>query len=357
MQTLARSTDELLALLSSNKAELDRIVLDFLPKVHDEESISQLYEMMSDYPRRGGKGIRGLMCVLWCELFGGDREDALITASALEIFQNWILIHDDIEDESDLRRGSPVLHKKYGVSLSINAGDALHGKMWELLLKNRSRLGDATTLSILSEFCTMLNETTEGQQMELSWTTENDWSINENDYFLMVTKKSAWYTCITPSKLGVIISSHKSAPPNKELLDLLVATGKHLGIAFQIIDDVLNLTASQAKYGKEIRGDIYEGKRTLMLIHLLNQSSADDKAKIVSIMAKPRSLKTETEVNWVIDKMESSGSLEYARSVARDYYEKSIEWFDRITRGLDSSRSETKQTIKLLYEYAAQRDY
>jgi geranylgeranyl diphosphate synthase type II len=354
---LARSSDELISLLSENKSELDKIALDFLPKSHDVAPIASLYEMMRDYPRRGGKGIRGLMCILWCELFGGKREDALITASALEIFQNWILIHDDIEDESDLRRGSPVLHKKYGVALSINAGDALHGKMWEMLLRNEDKLGASTTISVLSEFCTMLNETTEGQQMELTWTTTNNWDIEEKDYFLMVTKKAAWYTCIAPSRLGVIISRAKKAPPDSDLLNSLVTTGTHLGIAFQIIDDVLNLTASQEKYGKEIRGDIYEGKRTLMLIHLLNNSTTGQKEKIIQIMSKPRTAKTESEVSHIYELMIQVGSIDYARRVAKDYYEKSIMWFERITESEGLAHSDTKRTIKLLYEYAAQRDY
>ncbi len=355
---LAKSTDELLSLLSRNKAELDQIALDYLPRSHSDPSISNLYEMMRDYPKRGGKGIRGLMCILWCQLFGGTREDALVTAAALEIFQNWILIHDDIEDESDLRRGSPVLHKKYGVPLSINAGDALHGKMWQLLLSNRDRLGERTTISVLSEFCTMLNETTEGQHIELSWSCSDNWDVDEQDYFLMVTKKAAWYTCIAPSRLGVMLSSSKSkTPPSIELLDRLITTGKHLGIAFQIIDDVLNLTASQEKYGKEILGDIYEGKRTLMLIHCLKESSEAERNHMISVLSKPRLSKTEDEVRDIFEKMGSSGSIDYARRVAQEHYEKSIHWFEEITSDEGAAHPDSKETIKLLYEYAAQRDY
>src|SRR5579864_903366 len=204
---LRTETQNLLDMLGSNKKLLDRIVLDFLPRSAESTEIQLLYDMMRDYPSRGGKGLRGSLCLLWCELFSGKKQNALVTASALELFQNWILIHDDIEDQSDLRRGQPSLHRKYGVELSINAGDALHGKMWELILSNENDLGAETTLSVCSEFTRMLNETTEGQQIELAWTRGNKWEINEDDYLLMVTKKSAWYTCISPSRLGVILAT------------------------------------------------------------------------------------------------------------------------------------------------------
>jgi geranylgeranyl diphosphate synthase, type II len=351
---MASSKDELIALLSENKAELDQIALNFLPANHSNPSIDSLYRMMRDYPKRGGKGLRGLLCILWCQLFGGTRDNALITSAALELFQNWILIHDDIEDESDLRRGSPALHKKYGIPLSINAGDALHGKMWELLLHNRDKLGDAVTVSILSEFCNMLNETTEGQQMELDWTVTNNWKIREEDYFLMVTKKAAWYTCITPSRLGLLISGNRK---KAEIFDQLNGMGTNLGIAFQIVDDILNLTASQDKYGKEILGDIYEGKRTLMMIDLLRKVSLSEKDEIISILSKPRSQKSESEVSRIFTMMKAKGSIEYARSVALRFYQKSNESFENMIKGESLNENDTSHTMKLLFEYLAKRDY
>jgi geranylgeranyl diphosphate synthase, type II len=352
------SETELTAILSNNKKALDKIALDFLPSSHSESTIAKLYDMMRDYPLRGGKGIRGTLCILWCELFGGNREDALTTAAALELFQNWILIHDDIEDESDMRRGSPVLHKKYGVPLSINAGDALHGKMWQLLLKNRDNLSEEMTLDILSQFSEMLNETTEGQQIELAWNSEGNWTIEEKDYLLMVTKKSSWYTCIIPSRLGLILSRAKlGTKSNPDLLEKLVPTGRDLGISFQITDDILNLTASESKYGKEILGDLYEGKRTLMLIHLLRNSSPSERQEIVRTLSKPRSAKSDSEVKQIFQLMKQKGSIDYAKQIALQYYKRSLESFERIPVGDSSSSKAAKNTIKQLYEYLARRDY
>jgi geranylgeranyl diphosphate synthase, type II len=353
--------NRLLEILASNKQELDKIVLDFLPRNSDSPEIKSLYDMMRDYPGRGGKGLRGTMCLLWCEMFRGKRESALITAASLELFQNWILIHDDIEDQSDLRRGQPALHKKYGTELAINAGDALHGKMWELLLSNKNSLGEDLTLRILSEFSQMLNETTEGQQMELMWTTKNDWNISERDYLLMVTKKAAWYTCITPCRLGVLVStsSHANhdAKKTSEVLEKIVAFGINLGIAFQIVDDVLNLTADESKYGKEILGDLFEGKRTLMLIHLLVSIDRGARENIIEILSKPRNQKTNSEIQFVFNEMRKSGSIDYAKRVAKRHASEALAQFEQILEECGNTDPSKTKLTRSLIKYVSSRDY
>ncbi|HZW57037.1 MAG TPA: polyprenyl synthetase family protein [Nitrososphaerales archaeon] len=373
--------ERLKATLAENKKELDALVLQFLPKTHKSKQISNLYEMMRDYPSRGGKGLRGTLCIMWCELFGGRREEALVTAAALELFQNWILIHDDIEDKSDMRRGAPALHKKYGLELAINVGDALHGKMWELLLTNSDIIGKEATLEILSEFANMLNETTEGQQMELAWTTHNEWDIDEEDYLLMVTKKAAWYTCISPSRMGAIIAvrslssltqatsfgkpihaiitnqGKRDKHPNG-IMERLVGLGTDLGISFQIIDDVLNLTAEESKYGKEILGDLYEGKRTLMVIHLLRKSDESTRSKIIGYLSKRREEKSREEMKYVFNRMKEYGSIDYAIDFARKHSEKALSEFDELTRIADGGiTSDRCLELRGLLEYLTNRDY
>jgi len=287
----------------------------------------------------------------------------LVTSASLELFQNWILIHDDIEDQSDLRRGQPSLHRKYGVELSINAGDALHGKMWELILSNENDLGAETTLSLCSEFTRMLNETTEGQQIELAWTRGNKWEINMDDYLLMVTKKSAWYTCISPSRLGVILSTKDSLSSierprmTQDLLEKLVVIGTSFGIAFQIVDDVLNLTADESKYGKEILGDLFEGKRTLMLIHLLNTLGDADKTRVISELSKPRENKTVEEMKEIYQLMVSSGSIDYARKIAMAHSKKAMKLFEESLADQAKGRPEIYEQTKKLLHYLSSRDY
>ncbi len=352
---LRTETQNLLDMLSSNKKLLDKIVLDFLPRSAESTEIQLLYDMMRDYPSRGGKGLRGSLCLLWCEMFSGKKQNALVTASALELFQNWILIHDDIEDGSDLRRGLPALHKKHGIELSINAGDALHGKMWELLLTNKRAMGADLTLNILAEFTRMLNETTEGQQIELSWTCLNNWEISEKDYLVMVTKKAAWYTCITPCRLGVLLSSvgkdDEESLERTKTLERIVDFGTNLGIAFQIVDDVLNLTADEAKYGKEILGDLFEGKRTIMLIHLLDHLEKKRKTQVLEILSKQRSEKSADEIRWVFDLMIESGSIDYARGVASNHSRLAMESFDELTSEQSKIHPRIYRQTRSLLEY------
>ncbi len=134
----------------------------------------------------------------------------------------------------------------------------------------------------MAEFARMIDETTEGQQMELRWVVENDWGMSEADYYLMCTKKTSWYTVISPMRLGGFVAG---APPSS--VESLVEPGKKLGVGFQIHDDVLNLSAG-SKYGKETADDLLEGKRTLILIKLLSAANPQDKARIVEIFSMSR---------------------------------------------------------------------
>ncbi len=270
------------------KSRVDRLVLeDLLPKSHSIAEVELLYRMMRDYPERGGKGMRPYICVTSCRAFGGSEQDILLTAACLELFQNWILIHDDIEDGSELRRGAPALHRKYDWTLALNTGDALHARMWEALLRNRETLGGERTMDIMDEFARMINETTEGQQMELSWVATKTWNLTEQDYYRMCTKKTSWYTIISPLRLGGI-----AVGAGAEALSSLIEAGADLGVAFQIHDDVLNLSAG-AKYGKQYADDLLEGKRTLILIRLLQTTTREEKQRAVELFAMSRAERKE----------------------------------------------------------------
>lgn len=335
--------------LKSNKESVDKFILDFLPKRDDVKEVQNFYDMMRDYPSRPGKGLRSSLCIITCETFGGKREKAIRTAAALEVFQNWILIHDDIEDSSEMRRGEPVLHRKYGIPIAINIGDALHAKMWDVLMDNQKVLSQSKTLELVNEFLRMINETTEGQHIELSWVTNNRWTQTEKDYYLMVDKKTSWYTCISPIRLGAII-----ADVDKSNLDALIPFGSILGTAFQIQDDILNLKGDEKKYGKEQAGDIMEGKRTLMLIHLLNRSDPNDREKVLEIMNKSRSKRTTSEVDEILNFMEKYGSIDYAKTKAEKYALEAKKRFNKIFLNIPTSHS---KTLEELIDFMVQREW
>ncbi|MFN3622196.1 MAG: polyprenyl synthetase family protein, partial [Nitrososphaerales archaeon] len=300
--------------------------------------------MLRDYPSRPSKGLRAALCMLTCEAFGGQRNLCVPTAAAIEIFQSWVLIHDDIEDDSEMRRGQPVLHRKFGIPMAINAGDALHGKMWEVLLENRKLLGESKTLAILEEFCKMVNETTEGQHLELTWVSKKRWDLVEEDYFFMCGKKTSWYTAITPLRLGAII-----ADANEHTLEQMVHFGYKLGLAFQIRDDVLNLMAEE-RYGKEVAGDIYESKRTLILIEALKRCSAEEREQAKRILDKPRPLKNPEEVKWILNLISKTGSLEYAHRVAEKLAQEATQFFEEVFK--EARSAEAKAAAKAEIEAA-----
>ena len=286
-----------------------------LPTDHPNPEIALLYRMMRDYPARGGKMIRSRLLVASALAHGGSFERALPLAVALELFQNWILIHDDIEDDSEERRGKPALHRQHGVPLALNAGDALHIYMWQVAYQ--SGIPGA-----MEEFFEMIHQTAEGQHMDLGWVEHGRWDIAQTDYLELVRRKTARYTVVSPLRLGALAAG--CAPDER-----LTQAGLDLGVAFQIRDDVLNLDGDFESYGKEIAGDLFEGKRTLMLVHLLECASDSERAEVLGVMNKPRAEKTDAEVQRVLELMRLHGSISFAQSVADEH----------ATRGLATLRT------------------
>jgi geranylgeranyl diphosphate synthase type II len=277
----------------------------------DGEPRGRLHELMLEYPRRGGRAFRPGLCVATARAFGATTEDAVCSAAAIELLHNAMLVHDDIEDESLERRGRPALHVSHGVALALNAGDALALRSLRPLLDNRARLGARLALKILEETERTAQETAEGQALELGWRRDNIVDVDERDYLEMVLKKTAWLTTIHPMRVGACIGSRGAAD-----LEPFIRFGFLLGAAFQIQDDVLNLIGDAAAYGKELDGDIREGKRTLMLIHLLAHADADERARIVALLGRPRGLWQTDEVRWVRARMDVHGSIDAARQSA-----------------------------------------
>jgi len=332
------------------KSSIDSLILDeLLPKSSARPEVDLLYRMMRDYPSRPAKGMRPFLCVTACRAAGGDEKDALLTAACIELFQNWILIHDDIEDGSELRRGEAALHLRYGIPLALNAGDALHARMWGALTLNKVSLGTEKTVKIMEEFSRMVNETTEGQHMELGWVSHGRWDLRESDYYEMCTKKTSWYTVAGPCRLGAIV-----AGASEDALDKLEEFGLKLGVAFQIQDDALNLVGNQLKYGKEKSDDILEGKRTLILLHLLESIRPEEKMNLLSIMNKDRATKTSGDVSYVLSLIEKNDAVGYARKRAVELMKEAVGILGDITWRGDPSAS---VLLGLFARFAVEREW
>jgi geranylgeranyl diphosphate synthase type II len=271
-------------------------------------------ELLQDYPRRGGKMLRGLLTYYSALAHGAPEEAALLAGEGLELFQNWVLIHDDIEDGSEERRGRPALHRLHPMPLALNAGDALHGEMWGFLAQGVARgvLGPG----VLLEFHQVVRRTAYGQHLDLLWTLTGRLDLTPEDYLRMVAHKAAYYTAVAPLRLGALLAGREPHPLYEE-------AGLKLGTAFQIVDDVLNLEGDEA-YGKERAGDLYEGKRTLILIRFLEEATLEERQRAMALLRLPREAKPEEEVRWLWERLLASEALAWAKGVAQRLKEEGL---------------------------------
>ncbi|MGQ7829655.1 polyprenyl synthetase family protein [Altererythrobacter sp. Z27] len=266
--------------------------------------------LMNEYPGRGGKMMRPAICIANACLFGGRVEEAVCCAAAVEMLHNALLIHDDVQDGSDLRRGKPTLHAMHGVPLAINAGDALLFTAFQPLLESIRPLGQQAAEQVIEATMMMARQTAEGQALELGWRDRNVTDLVEADYIRMALKKTAWMGMIWPAQLGVIIGSRGRVDPAR-----VIRFGHFLGVAFQIEDDLRNLSDDPG-YGKEKNGDLYEAKRTLMLIHVRAHATAAERKRIDALLRLRREQRKDGEVLWLADLMHRKGSVDHARRVA-----------------------------------------
>ena len=323
----------------------DRIV-ELIP---NRRPVDTLYGLMREYPARGGKGLRPTLCIATCGAFGGHSVDAVDIATAVEMFHNAFLIHDDIEDESINRRGKRCLHTQHGIPLAVNAGDSLNLLAVETVLRNIDGLGLARTLALIDEIIRMCRESLEGQAIELGWIRKGLVPARDADYVNMVTKKTSWYTCQSPCRLGAIAAGHTR--PRE--LDLVADVFKEVGVAFQIQDDVLNLVGDEDLYGKEALGDLLEGKRTLMLIHLMRTSGKRERTALLRWLHRSRDERTLAESRDILRRMSQQGSIEYARAVAARHAARAATLFESTLAFVPES--EDKAILRQVIHYVNTR--
>ncbi len=307
-------------------------------------------KITSEYPQRKGKYIRPTLVLLAASAMGFPEEKAVRTAAAMQISEDWILNHDDIEDDSLERRGKPALHRIYGKELAINAGDAVHILMWKILWDNRKILGEEKGEEIAEEFYRMLSRTALGQTVEIRWTQENKLDLTDRDILFILESKTAYYTIAGPMRLGAILAG---ATPKQ--LEAIYEFGKPLGYCFQIRDDILDLTSDFAGLKKQTGNDIYEGKRTIMLVHLFRTAKGKDKKRLLKIMTKKREEKTEEEVKWAIGLMKKYGSLEYGQKLAEKFAKQARSIFEKKLGFL--SHQPARSQLKAGIDFILEREY
>lgn len=304
--------------LSTQIAESAEKVNSFIEKVVDIKSEpQQLYRASRQIIDAGGKRLRPFLVLKSCKLVAGREEDAIPTAAALELLHTFTLIHDDIMDQDEKRRGVPTVHTQWGVPIAIVAGDLLFAKVYETIIKytDSKHVPPKRILQVLKEISEATITLCEGQTRDMMF--ESMETVSEEEYLEMIKGKTA-ALFETSARCGGILGG-----ANKKQVKYLGIFGHYSGIAFQIIDDVLALTADEKVLKKPVGNDIREGKRTLMVVHALEKASKSQRKKILKTLGNKDA--SPEQIRETIELIDSVGAIDYAKQLAEKYIEKAKE--------------------------------
>jgi geranylgeranyl diphosphate synthase type I len=313
--------------------EVEELIHDDLAK-EDE----RIYGMLVPFIMKGGKRIRPALAILACGATGGGYQSVVKPAAIIELFHNFTLIHDDIEDDSQFRRGEPTLHISHGVPMALNSGDALYTFIWKKLLA--LDLDPKSLLELQNIYVDSFKRVVDGQGMEIHWIKSGKIDVSEKEYLGMIGGKTSALMGLS-CEVGAFMGNEKYRPVLRDY-------GEKIGAAFQIHDDVLNVTGEFEKYKKEIGGDISEGKRTLMVVHCLQKADAANRKKLISILSKHT--KERNEIDEAISILSDTGSIDYARA----YSSRLIDEAKEKIKMLPDSRD--KESLLKIADYVIRRD-
>lgn len=288
---------------------------------------ASLYEPGSYILNSGGKRLRPLLVLLSAKAVGGKFQNAYNAAASVEMLHNFTLVHDDIMDNADKRRGRLTLHKKYDNNTAILTGDSLLSIAYEYLLKDCN--GNAK--EVISAFTHGLIEVCEGQSLDTDFELRKNVSLSE--YIVMITKKTAAMAEMC-CKIGALLGGGTNSQVNA-----LAKYGLNLGIAFQIQDDLLDISANEKEFGKTIGGDLVEGKKTFLFLEALEKAKGEDRQKLLKVIERKGIRKNQVKTYKEI--YEKLGVLDDARSEIKSYTQKAL-------RSINVLDDENKRIFKWL---------
>lgn len=274
-------------------AEIDRVFLD-------ESEPKVIYEASKHLIHAGGKRLRPFLTLNACEIVGGRRESALQIAASIELIHNFTLIHDDIMDGDSTRRGAPTVHVLWGIPMAIIAGDMLFAKAYESAL--RAQASPSRILKIIAVVTNATISICEGQASDMLFEKRRD--VSEKEYLNMIYKKTA-ALLEAAAKAGALIGGGITSQVKK-----LGNVARYAGLAFQIVDDILGLTADEKTLGKPVGSDIREGKSTILIIYALAHANIAQKQQVLSVLGNREA--TTDQLEKAIHTIQSLGSIEYA---------------------------------------------
>ena len=303
---------------------------------HFPQHPKTLYAANDYFLGLGGKRVRPVMCVMGNELFDEINADAWHVATAIELFHNFTLIHDDIMDAAPLRRGLETVHYKYGSNTALLAGDVMLVVAYEYL----NKISSSYLKPIINIFSKTAKEVCEGQQLDMDF--EKLQTVSLNDYLNMIELKTSVLLAAS-LKLGAIIGGAGEGNQNH-----LYEFGRNLGIAFQIQDDYLDAFGDPEKFGKAAGGDIKQNKKTFLLIHALETANANQQQELNDLLQT----NGEDKVPRVLKIFRDCNVDEWAKQLKQEYFNKALHHLEEI-----AVLSARKKPLMEIADFLIQRDY
>ncbi|HQV55850.1 MAG: polyprenyl synthetase family protein [Chitinophagaceae bacterium] len=305
-------------------------------KRHFPEQPSSLYDPNEYFLKLGGKRIRPVLCLMGNELFDDIKEDAWFLGTAIELFHNFTLIHDDIMDKAPLRRGMETVHSKYGDSTALLAGDVMLVTAYEEL----NKIGVEQLKPILTLFNRTAKEVCEGQQLDMDF--EKMDNVNMEAYINMITLKTS-VALAASLQTGAILGG--AGERNQHLL---YDFGKKLGIAFQVQDDYLDAFGDPDKFGKQVGGDILSNKKTFLLLHALETATATQQKELKELLL----VNSDDKIEKVLQIFRDCKVDEWALQLKNKYLDEAFNHLEDI-----AVLSKRKEPLKELAHFLIKREH
>ncbi|MFN4993990.1 MAG: polyprenyl synthetase family protein [Bacteroidota bacterium] len=292
-----------------------------------------LYDPIGYMLSLGGKRLRPVLCLMANDMFGGEAQHAMPAALAVEVFHNFTLVHDDIMDNAPIRRGKPTVHEKWNQTIAILSGDLMMIKAIDLLVSTQK----TDVGKLIQIFNKAAAEVCEGQQLDMNFENLNEVQVQQ--YLDMITLKTAVLLGAS-LKLGATIAGATDDDAEK-----LYLFGKHIGVAFQIQDDLLDAFGEGDKVGKKIGGDIAANKKTLLWIEALRLADASDKDALNSCIGMTNE---KEKINKVIDLYKKLGVLEVCEQLKKEQLQLAFAYLDAISVGAEKKQVLKNSAIELM---------
>ena len=317
------------------------IVDEFILSVLDGKP-KELYLASSHYIKSGGKRLRPFLVIKSCELLGGNVQKALPVAAAIEMIHNFTLVHDDVMDSDEVRHNVPTVHRYYSLPLAILAGDILVMKAFQSITTFGPKAGlpDDVLVQLVAKLTRSCLDVSEGQALDVDMASNSKFS-SESQYIKMIGKKTA-SLFETSCELGAVC-----AQTGKSDIDNLARFGRNLGIAFQIVDDLIGVAGDPKITKKPVGNDIREGKKTLPILLAIKKAKNEDKDKILRVFGAKNV--TDTELKEAVSVLISTGVDREVRKMAGFYAKKAI---DSIKAYNDSK---AKRALQSLADFVVER--